>query len=60
MTAEIKGNNLVITIPFDPKGAPSASGKTMVHSSTRGNASTTVEVNGKTLVVGLNAYTHKG
>ena len=60
MTAEIKGSNLIITIPFDPKGAPSASGKTTVHASTRGNSSTTVQVNGKTLVVGLNAYTAKG
>lgn len=60
MTAEIKGNNLVITIPFDKKGAPSASGKTMVHASTRGNLATTVQVDGKTLVVGLNAYTPKG
>ena len=59
MTATIKNNTLTITIDFDATGTPSASGKTNVHSSTRGNASTTVQVNGKTLVIGLNAYTAK-
>lgn len=57
MTATIKNNTLTITIDFDAGGTPSASGKTTVHASTRGNASTTVQVNGKTLVIGLNAYT---
>lgn len=35
---------------------PSASGKTLVVASTRGNARTDAQVNGKTLVVGVNAY----
>jgi len=55
--AEIKGNKLIITLDFDEIGQRSASGKTMVHSSTRGNLTTTVNVNGKPLVIGVNAYT---
>lgn len=38
---------------------PSASGKTLVVASTRGNARTDAQVNGKTLVVGVNAYIAK-
>jgi hypothetical protein len=59
MEATIKGGKLIITIDFNEAGTPSASGKTNVHASTRGNLTSTVKVNGKTLVVGLNAYTAK-
>jgi len=38
---------------------PSASGKTLVVASTRGNARTDAQVSGKTLVVGVNAYIAK-
>jgi hypothetical protein len=38
---------------------PSASGKTLVVASTRGNARTDAQINGKTLVVGVNAYVAK-
>jgi hypothetical protein len=38
---------------------PSASGKTLVVASTRGNAKTDAMINGKTLVVGVNAYIAK-
>jgi hypothetical protein len=38
---------------------PSASGKTLVVASTRGNARTDAQVNGKTLIVGVNAYIAK-
>jgi len=48
---------LTLVIPFDEQGTPSASGKTQVHASTRGNLQTAVMVNGRSLVVGLNAYT---
>jgi hypothetical protein len=55
MTAEIKGNNLVITIPMqDPR--PSASGKTLVVATTGGNIATTATVNGKPVTIGVNAY----
>lgn len=56
MKVEIKGKDLVITIPMNPKPSPSASGKTLVVASSKGNIVTEVEVNGKALTVGLNAY----
>ena len=55
MQVEIKGNDLVITIPMQ-KPAPSASGKTLVVASSRGNKATGVLVDGKPVIVGLNAY----
>jgi hypothetical protein len=60
MKAQIIDGSLVITIALDSKGAPSASGKTLVHASTRGNVTTDVVLNGKPLTIGLNAYCHKG
>ncbi len=55
MKAEIKGNQLVITIDMQ-EPAPSASGKTMVVASSHGNQATTAQVNGKPVTIGLNAY----
>jgi len=55
MKAELKNGNLIVTIPTQ-KPTPSASGKTLVVASTHGNQPTTVEVDGKVLVIGLNAY----
>lgn len=57
MQVELKDGKLIITIDFDPKGAISSTGKSRVHASTKGNKTTTVDVNGKPLVVGVNAYT---
>jgi hypothetical protein len=61
ITAEVtKNGKLVITCDLDTDGTPSASGKTMVHASTRGNITLPgVKVNGKALILGLNAYTGK-
>ena len=55
MQVEIKNGDLVITIPMQ-KPAPSASGKTLVVASSRGNQPTSAQVDGKPVVVGLNAY----
>ena len=57
MKAEIKNNKLVIELELDKNGVPSASGKTKVHATTRGNVKTSIEVNGKSLTIGVNAYT---
>ena len=52
-TAEVKGRTLIITIDLDAKASPSASGKTMVVASTRGN----IPIEGTDgLTLGLNAY----
>jgi hypothetical protein len=60
MTAKIVGNQLVIEIPFNAMPVPSTSGKTLVVVSTHGNKVTDAQVNGKNIVVGLNAYIPKG
>ena len=52
-----KAGRLVITLDFDVDGVKSASGKSLVHASTRGNRTTALEVGGQSLVIGLNAYT---
>ncbi len=55
MKVEIKDNKLCIEIDLEePK--PSSSGKTLVVASTRGNVVTTALVDGKPIVIGLNAY----
>jgi hypothetical protein len=51
MTVEIKGNKLCIEIDLE-KPTPSASGKTLVVASTRGNAVTDVMVDGKPVTIG--------
>jgi len=55
MKVEIKDGNLVITIPMQ-KPTPSASGKTLVVASSHGNQPTAAQVDGKPIIVGLNAY----
>jgi len=56
MKAEIKDGNLVLTLPINPTPAPSASGKTLVVASSHGNLTTSVLIDGKPVVVGVNAY----
>jgi len=59
MQAELKNNKLVITIDVNAKPTPSASGKTLVVASSHGNQQTTVTIDGKPLIVGVNAYIRK-
>ena len=56
MKTEIKDNKLIITLDINDPPTPSASGKTLVVASTRGNLTTDVLVNGKPVTVGVNAY----
>jgi hypothetical protein len=53
--AKIEGNELVIRISLQ-EPAPSASGKTLVVATTRGNIQTDATVNGKPVTIGVNAY----
>lgn len=55
MKAEIKGSDLVITIPMQ-KPTPSASGKTLVVATSSGNKVTDVIIDGKPVTIGINAY----
>ena len=59
MTIKIEGNELVIRLPINANPPPSASGKTLVVASTRGNVKTDVTVKGKKVTVGVNAYIPK-
>jgi len=57
ISAKIEGNNLIVTVPLNTAGIRSVSGKTLVHASSHGNQATSCMVNGKPLIIGLNAYT---
>lgn len=58
MQATIENGDLVIRIPMtEPR--PSSSGKTLVVASSGGNKATTATVNGKPVIIGLNAYIQK-
>ena len=57
MTVTREGDTLVIRMPIQAS-TPSASGKTLVVASTRGNQKTALQVDGKDLYLGLNAYVY--
>jgi hypothetical protein len=59
MQTTIDNNHLVIRIPLEPP-RPSASGKTLMVASTRGNVETDCLLNGRPIKVGLNAYIKPG
>ena len=56
MKVEIKDKQIVITLDLQDPPAPSASGKTLVVASSHGNMVSDAVVNGKPVVVGVNAY----
>lgn len=55
MKTTIKDGKLIIEIELQ-EPAPSASGKTMVIATTRGNVKTDCKVEGHEITIGLNAY----
>jgi hypothetical protein len=57
LTVNRDGDMLVIRIPI-ATATPSASGKTLVVASTRGNQKTGLQIEGKDLYVGVNAYVY--
>jgi hypothetical protein len=59
LTAKIEKGNLIVTIPVGTP-TPSASGKTLVIASSRGNFKTELKVDGKLVTIGLNAYIPAG
>ena len=60
ISARIEGHDLVIRLPLNPTPVSSATGKTLVVASSHGNKQTEVKVNGRPVVVGVNAYIAKG
>ena len=59
MIVEVKDKKLIITIDMNPTPVPSASGKTLVVASSHGNQASTATINGKPIIVGVNAYIRK-
>lgn len=57
IAASIDGDTLTLTIKLSKPGTPSASGKTMVHASTRGNIA--IPGTSPILTIGLNVYSKK-
>jgi hypothetical protein len=60
LTATIEDGYLVIRVPLNATPTPSTSGKTLVVASSHGNKETEVQVEGKPVYVGVNAYVYKG
>jgi len=60
LTATIEGEYLVIRVPMNAKPTPSSTGKTLVVAPSHGNKQTEVEVQGKPVIVGVNAYIQHG
>ncbi len=58
MAVKIEDGKLIITIELQ-KPTPSASGKTLVVATTHGNMPTECMIDGKPVIVGLNAYIRK-
>jgi len=58
MDVKIENGKLIISIELQ-EPTPSASGKTLVVATTHGNMVTQCVINGKNLVIGLNAYVKK-
>jgi hypothetical protein len=59
MNARIENNRLIIEIEMNKEPELSKTGKTLVVASSHGNKPTTAKVNGKNVVIGLNAYIPK-
>ncbi len=55
LTIDEKERSLTIVMDLE-EPTPSSSGKTLVVASTRGNATTDAKLNGKPVIVGVNAY----
>lgn len=60
LSAKIVGQKLVVEILLNPVPVTSMTGKSLVVASSHGNKVTTAQVNGKNVVIGLNAYIPKG
>ena len=60
LTATIEDGFLVVRVPLNPTPVRSATGKTLVVATSHGNKQTELEVEGRPVFVGVNAYIHHG
>lgn len=58
LIATIEDGYLIIRVPLNPTPTRSATGKTLVVASSHGNKQTELEIDGKPVFVGVNAYIH--
>ena len=58
VTIDEKSKKMTIEVDLQTP-APSASGKTLVVASSRGNVQTDAKIEGKPVIIGLNAYIRK-
>jgi hypothetical protein len=56
LSATIEGDDLVIRIKRNQVPSKSSTGKTLIVASSSGNVQTDLEVDGKPVIIGLNAY----
>ena len=56
MNVTIEGKELVIRIPLETPPRPSKSGKTMIVATSSGSVTTSATVDGKQVIIGLNAF----
>lgn len=56
MNARIENGTLIIEIKTQEPMRPSKSGKTLIVATTGGNQKTTLEIDGRPVTIGLNAY----
>lgn len=54
LTSAIHDGHLVVSLPYNSKGKASASGKSLIVASTRGNQS--ISLDGEVVMLGVNAY----
>ncbi len=60
LTATIEAGYLILRVPLHATPTPSSSGKTLVIASSHGNKQTELEIDGKPVIVGVNAYVRHG
>ena len=60
LTATIEDGCLVIRVPLNPTPTRSATGKTLVVASSHGNKETDLQIDGKPVYLGVNAYIRHG
>ena len=58
LTATVEDGYLVIRVPLNPTPTRSSSGKSLVVASSHGNKQTELEIDGKPVFVGCNAYVY--
>ena len=59
ISAEIKGDKLVLTINMENPPKSSKSGKTLLVATSHGNQQTELKVQDSNVIIGLNAYIKK-